>query len=327
MKNLTENLVSERGSIIVFAVAVITVMSITAALLTVTSIWEIRKSANIERAALARYKAESGIENGLFVLRRAFAAGKTIEDAKGYLGFTDSNNIGETVACTATAGLIKSNCERMEVKFGVADLQVQLNNDQVLSLDLYNPTSRDKPPGSNFVADKLYLSWLDPVDYQFEVSMISWKNNGLSIVPASPVRIILNDDTNFADPLDGGLNNQIAVQPILCSPPDPPSACTFEGGTPSGGDPHVLGKIRVGLINQLQVPDLRVQLYNNADNSYCDSINGYTQCIPGFVELVSTGRDSFNKQALKVVMSLPTEEEQTSDIWDYALFSHGSLTK
>src|SRR3989338_2237962 len=87
-----QDFMDQKGNIIVYAVSVIAAMAITAAFLTTTSLLEVRKSTQVERASLARYRAEAGIENSLFILNRSLAAWKSVNEIKNIFGFDSSAN-------------------------------------------------------------------------------------------------------------------------------------------------------------------------------------------------------------------------------------------
>ncbi len=315
---------NQRGSMIVFAMSAIAVMSITAALLTTATIYEVKKTANVERAALARYQAESGIEDSLFILRRALAADKTVVDVKRYFGFANANSFSEVVACTGTTGLLASPCEKLEVKFGVASLRFNMDRDTPLILDLYNPENINEQPWPSFRAGR--LAWSDVGNNQYEVTFIPWDiSNPLNIKPLTPIKRLVWDELPVSAGGDGSNDDMITID-LPCASrgtlnPGEDDLC--EIGSCSG----ILGKVKLRLLSASPAYNLSFALYNSFGQSFCDSINGYDQCIPGFFEITSIGRDAYNKQALRIVSSIPGGEEQTADIWDYAIFSGQSLSK
>lgn len=314
------------GSMIVFAMSAIAVMSITAALLTTATIYEIKKTANVERAALARYQAESGIEDSLFILRRALLKDKSVSQVKQYFGFSNSANFSEVVACTGTAGLLASPCEKLEVKFGVANLLVDMDRDTPLILNLYNPENINQLPWSPFRVAR--LAWSDVGNNQYEVTFIPWNiSNPLNIQPLTPIKRLVWDELPVSQGGDGA-DDDIMTIDLPCDDATPSTLKTGEDNLCEIGSRYnILGKVKLRLLSASPAYNLSFALYNSFGQSFCDNINGFDQCIPGFFEITSIGRDAFNKQALRIVTSVPGGEEQAGDIWDYAIFSGQSLSK
>ncbi len=317
---------NNRGSIIVFALSAIAVMSITAALLTTLTILEVKKSANVERASVAMYRAESGVENTLFILNRAFAKGKTVSDIKTILGFDNVNNFGYNFDCDgADAGdeACYTDVKILEVKFGAEALRFDIAKNQALTLNIFEPNDKDQPPYDapySYTIDTLAINGLsigfpDGAE-QFEVTFIPWQYSP-SYELKSPVKRLLTDTSDGAD--DG-----IALLPF------PNNELGGEDPIPEMGNTNkLIGIIRVRLLQPEALFGLRAQFYNDGASSCDVATNNPAQCIPGFIEVVATGEDdaSSNRQALKVVSTLPTEDNPASDIWDYALFSNESLSK
>lgn len=314
---------NDRGSIIAFALSAIAVMSITAALLTTLTILEVKKTANVQRASVALYRAESGVENSLFLLNRAFAAGKTITEVKTIFGFDNVSDFGDIFDCDgADAGdeACFSDVATLEVKFGAEELRFDLAKNQAVTLNIFAPNDKDAAPYASYWIDALEIRDVLPSD-QLEVTFIPWEDGSNTLL--TPLKRLLTDAG------DGFLDG-IAALPFPCggaliSGEDP--LCSM-GTVPPAPDDH-LGIIRVRLIQPEERLGLTLKLLQGV-NSVCDTAaNNPEQCIPGFVEVIAIGEDdaNSNRQALKVVSTLPTTDNPASDIWDYVLFSNESLSK
>lgn len=314
-----------QGSIIVFALSAIAAMSITAALLTTLTILEVKKSANVQRASVALYRAESGVENTLFILNRSFARGKTVSDIKNILGFDDLNDFGHNFDCEgadASDEACYTDVKTLEVKFGAEALRFDIAKNQALTLNIFEPNDKDNPPYSTpYQIDTLKINGVESTDI-FEVTFIPWDQSSNKLL--TPIKRLMTDDLD-------GISDSVAEIIFPCDVPPPGTKLTGEDSLCEMGNvapnDH-LGIIRLRLIQPEERLGLTAQLFHGAD-SFCVAPNNAKQCIPGFVEVVSIGEDDShsNRQALKVVSALPTEDNPASDIWDYVLFSNESLSK
>ncbi|HCA67357.1 MAG: hypothetical protein A2249_03820 [Candidatus Jacksonbacteria bacterium RIFOXYA2_FULL_44_7] len=315
------NVFNDRGSIIAFALSAIAVMSITAALLTTLTILELKKSANVQRASVALYRAESGVENILFILNRAFAEGKTVSDIKTILGFDIANNFGYNFNCDG-ADAVDEACytdvKTLEVKFGAEALRFDIAKNQALTLNIFEPNDKDNAPYSSYWIDTLKIIGVKSSD-QLEVTFISWDDSSNTLL--TPLKRLLTDSGD-------GVIDGVAWLDFPCGDLfGEDSLCNIGTAPPAPND--YLGIIRIRLLQPEERLGLKIQLFQDV-NSICDvATNNPAQCIPGFVEVVATGEDdaNSNRQALKVVSALPTEDNPASDIWDYVLFSNESLSK
>lgn len=316
---------NNQGSIIVFALSAIAVMSITAALLTTLTILEVKKSANVERASVALYRAESGVENTLFVLNRAFARGKTVGDIKNILGFDNLSDFGHNFDCEgADAGdeACYTDVKTLEVKFGAESLRFDIAKNQALTLNIFEPNDKDNPPYSSYWIDTLIISGVETSDL-FEITFIPWDQSSKDLL--TPIKRLMTDDSDGISDGASAIIFPCDTTGTTLAGEDP--LCEM-GTTPPSAHDHI-GIIRLRLIQPEERLGLAVQLFNGPD-SLCDVENDNPEsCIPGFVEVVSIGEDDShsNRQALKVVSALPTEDNPASDIWDYVLFSNESLSK
>lgn len=311
-----------RGSIIVFALSAIAAMSITAALLTTVTILEVKQSANVERAFIAMYRAESGLENSLYILNQSFNNNKTIQETKNLFGFGGSTNFAKVLDCKGAdlgAGGCQTNIQSLEVKFGAQTIGFNISKDKAMTLNIFDPDDKNQPPYgvTPYTINELRISGLSGTDAEeFEVSFITWKYSP-SITINPPVKRLLKDSA------DGVLNNVALLQFPTSSYIGEPTISEL------GTNNQLIGIIRIRLLTPQSLSGLTLQFFNSTGVSVCDTINGPAQCIPGFIEVISVGKDDsgLNKQAMKVVASIPTESNQASDIWDYAMFSNSSLSK
>lgn len=322
-KEQPNNRASPSGSIIVFALSAIAAMAITAALLTIIAIFEVRKSANVERAFVARYRAESGIENSLYLLNQSLAKQKTIIDIKRIFGFNDTANFAEKLNCgvggaDANDNGCQTDIESLEVKFGAQTVQFNISKDKALTVNVFDPDDKNQPPYNLYNISELRASGLSGLDTEeFEVTFITWNYNTLVI--NSPVKRLLKDSS------DGATTPGVAILPFPVSIDITIEPTIGDLGTNSG----LIGIIRIRLLRPANLNGLTLQFFNSSGNSVCDAVTGPAQCIPGFIEVTSVGKDdaSSNKQAMKVVATIPTADNQASDIWDYVVFSNVSLSK
>jgi hypothetical protein len=324
---------NQKGNVIIFAVAAITAMSITASALTFLSIIEVRRSVNVERSVIARYAAESGIENALFILQRAFDADKSLTEIKDIFEFVDTSKFGETISCTSGVNII-DDCSTLRLSFGLPSINVDFERNNAFTLNIYDPGDKNKSPfqPKDYDIDKVMLQWDNtlPIDNEFEVSLLGWEVSGGKVDLRVPVKRFVDDESNSTDLTDGSISNGIAVMPF-------PSCTDFDSEYCDGFGASqalfpVLGKIRIRLLEPAEAEDVKVSLYNNT-SSVCDFTTQVpTQCVPGYVEIISTGEarvgsNPVNRQAIRVVSSFPTEEQTRSVIWDFVIFSDRSIAK
>jgi hypothetical protein len=306
-----------KGNIIVFALAAIAVMSLSAVVLTSTTFLELRKSGNVERSIFATYMAESTGEQSVYLISQALKVGKTfaeIEDVLNLPGYDGS----VPVPCGSAPGDSPIDCQQLNIVLGVNDLPINLQQNETMTINIFDQEDRNLGPYDvNYQIDQMVIEW--SAGYrEFELSFVVWNvSAGVNLLPPIRRRISGNNGKvvfNF---------NDICNSPISSSESE---ACSGMGGNFLMGQNN-LGKIRVRVlgVEPLVGGVLRLCKYDQAFTDNCNQ-----KPVPGFIEINSTGRQGSNKQAVKIVHKIGESDkgsEFVSEVWDYAIFSQKSLSK
>lgn len=297
-----------KGNIIVFALTSIAIMSLSAVVLFSTSLLEMRKSENLEKAVFAAYTAESSAEHSAYLINQALAAGKTLVDI--------NDKIGEMTDCGDTSII---DCAKLQINLGASDLPVTLQQNQTLTVNLYHPENKNlAPPYENYEVDTMVLKWSEDIIREFEISFILWNiESGIKLLPPVKWRLPLGPSPitfNFDDICVVNPNKSFGEETV----------CEVYMTTLNQ---FILGADNIGIIRiKLLSPDSlmggSLQLFKQGDSN--------PKLIPGFMEIKSTGQEKTNKQALRIVQKIEkagTGSDFVSEIWDYAIFSNKSLLK
>lgn len=290
-----------KGNIIVFALTAIAVMSLSAVVLSSTSILEMRKSENLKRAVFAAYTAESSAEHSVYLINKALAAGKTLADIE--------NKINTMTKCGDPANVI--DCAKLQINLGVSSLPVTLQQNQTFTINLYNPENKNQSPYPDYEVDTMILEWSEPVIREFEISFIIWNiESGIQILPPIKRRNIGTKSITFNF-------NDICTSSQIS--PSEAGVCALMSNNFILGTNNI-GIIRVRLLTPNTLTGGTLVLQKGAEQ----------KLIPGFIEIKSTGQEKTNKQAIRIVQRIEkagTSSDFVSEIWDYAIFSNKSLLK
>ncbi|MEK9165484.1 MAG: hypothetical protein AAB525_01325 [Patescibacteria group bacterium] len=297
-----------KGNIIVFALTAIAIMSLSAAVLFSSSILEMRKSENLKKAVFAAYTAESSAEHSAYLINKALAAGKILD-------VDIIPKISVMTDCNDAANVI--DCAKLQIDLGVSDLPVTLQQNQTITINLYDPEDKNDPPyDPAYEVDKMILEWSEAVPREFEISFILWNvESGIQLLPPVKRRAIGTGSFTF------NFNE-------ICTGEQSPGEAKACSEMSEAGDNFILGAVNIGII--------RIKLLSS-DTLMGGSLKLYKQgspdalkLIPGFMEIKSTGQEKTNKQALRIVQKIEkagTGSDFVSEIWDYAIFSNKSLLK
>lgn len=180
-KNLKD---SESGTILLLSLLILAIIISTAGILGTVVLEHSKMSKNIENATLAFYAAESGIEKGLYTIRRA---GGTFLEAK-------------TSASLANgAAWSTDNAETANL---VADINTGISQNNVIQLNLYDLDNPLHPElGLGYIIDSLNLFEAGGSGVEWvEVSWVSWTASGAM----NPAKTRLYNSSLLK--ADGGVN-------------------------------------------------------------------------------------------------------------------------
>ncbi|MFH1712691.1 MAG: hypothetical protein ABH896_00675 [Candidatus Jacksonbacteria bacterium] len=293
-----------KGNIIVFALTAIAIMSLSAVVLSSTSLLEMRKSENLEKAVFATYTAESSAEHSIYLINQALAAGKTLDQI--------NTKINVMTDCNDAANVI--DCAKLKINLGVSDLPFSLQQNQVLTINLYHPEDKNDPPypaDPSYEINTMILEWSESVMREFEISFIIWNiESNIQLLP--PVKYRIADMNPIIFPFDMICSGDLSQgELIVCNNY---MSSGFKLGT------NNIGIIRIRLLSPTPL----------TGGTLLFEMDSEPKLIPGFMEIKSTGQEKTNKQALRIVQKIEKAgagSDFVSEIWDYAIFSNKSLLK
>src|SRR3990167_8735243 len=240
---MIHNKKTSKGNVIVFALSAIAVMSLSAAALATTTLLALRKGSNVEKAIFAKYNAESGVEQMLYIINQALIKGRDFDSIRaliegmfglgaGSFEFDGSNNLD----CGAPSSLVpplELKCADLNITLGVNDLPLNVSQNEIFTLNMFDIANRNKPPyetqidtadpKAGYVVDKITIDWSGGATHEFELSFFVWDKEKLdagavgSLLPPVKRRVKGQNSMSFSFK-NGSPNIAIAGADNICIP-------------------------------------------------------------------------------------------------------------